>query len=110
MNVGGWSGDEGLRIAEDLVVFLRRDVTEVQSGDDGAVWKRKRPVAVGLDRYIVTQHGGETVQVAFLVSHGDQLPLAVAVRNLDSEDRDGRAIVLSRCGAHVAEYADSGCK
>jgi hypothetical protein len=50
LNVRGSPGDERLGTAKDFVVFLRRGVTVVQSGNDCAVRLRKRPFAVGLDR------------------------------------------------------------
>ena len=54
LNVGGWPGNEGLGTAKDFVIFLRRDMTVVQSGNDCAVRKWELPTAVGLNRYIIT--------------------------------------------------------
>jgi hypothetical protein len=52
-----------LGAAENFVVFLRRDMAVVQSGDDCAVRIRKLPVAVGFDRGIVAQNRTKTVEV-----------------------------------------------
>ena len=54
LNVRGDAGNERLGSAKDLVVFLRWDVTVVQSGNDCAVREWELPLAVGFDRYIVT--------------------------------------------------------
>ena len=43
----------------------------MQSSNDRAVRERKLPCPEGLDRYIVTQDGAQTVQVAFFVGDGD---------------------------------------
>src|SRR5262252_4619864 len=50
LNVRWGAGYERLGLAKDFVVFLRRHVTEMQSGNDRAVWERDLPFAVGLDR------------------------------------------------------------
>jgi hypothetical protein len=67
-----------LGLAKDLVVFPRRDVTVVQSGNDRAVRVWKLSLAVGLDRRIVAQNGTNTVQVACFVGDGDQPPVSVS--------------------------------
>jgi hypothetical protein len=54
LNVRGGAGNERLGSAKDLVVFLRWDVTVVQSGNDCAVREGELSLAVGFDRYIVT--------------------------------------------------------
>ena len=56
---------------KDLVVFLGRNVTIVQSGNDCAVREQGLPFAVGLDRNIVAQNGSKTVEVAFFVGDRD---------------------------------------
>ena len=71
LNVRWGAGYERLGLAKDFVAFLRRHVTVMQSGNDRAVWERDLPFSVGLDRQIVAQDGGKTVEVAFLVGHGD---------------------------------------
>jgi len=53
-----------LDLAKDFVVFSGWDVTVVQGGQHGAVWKRKRAIAEGLDRYIVAEKGAQTVELA----------------------------------------------
>src|SRR6267378_1460821 len=63
LNVLGEAGNKRLGSAKDFVVFLRRDVVVVQSGNDCAVRERKLPLAVGLNRYIVAQNGSKTVEV-----------------------------------------------
>ena len=50
LNVRWGAGYERLGLAKDFVVFLRRHVTVMQSGNDRAVWERDLPFAVGLDR------------------------------------------------------------
>jgi hypothetical protein len=57
---------------------MRVKVPKLFSSVNCAVWIWKLPVAVGLDRYIIAQHGSETVKVAFFVGHGDQTPVAVS--------------------------------
>jgi hypothetical protein len=47
LNVRGGTCHERLGLAKDLV-FLRRDVTVVQGGNDRAIREWKRPLAVGL--------------------------------------------------------------
>jgi len=89
LNVRGGSRNERLGSAEDLVVFLRWHVTVMQSGNDCAVREWELPVAIGMDRDIVTQHGCKAVEVALFVSYRDQPPLAVSGRNLGYEDRGG---------------------
>src|SRR4029077_12479038 len=92
--------NERLGIAKDFVVFLRRDVAIVQSGNDCAVRVWKFSFTVGLDRYIVAQNSSETVEVAFFVGHGNQPPVAVSRGNFDSEDWDGLIIGATRCRGH----------
>jgi len=41
----------------------------VQSGDDRAVREGERSGAIALDRNIIAQHCGETVEVGFFVGH-----------------------------------------
>ena len=72
LNVRWGAGHERLVLAKDFVVFLRRHVTVMQSGNDRAVWERDLPFAEGLDRQIVAQNGRKTVEVAFLVGDGDE--------------------------------------
>jgi hypothetical protein len=43
LNVRWGAGYERLGLAKDFVVFLRRHVTVMQSGDDRAVWERDLP-------------------------------------------------------------------
>jgi hypothetical protein len=57
LNVGGRAGNKRLDLAKDFVVFVRRDVTVMQSRKDCAVRKRKLPLPVGFDRDIVAQDG-----------------------------------------------------
>ena len=90
LNVRGRAGDERLGLAKDLVVFRRRDVTVVQSGNGRAVRVWKLPLAVGLDRHIVAQNGANTVQVAFFVSDRDQSPVSVSGGDFCDEDWSGR--------------------
>src|SRR5579863_187894 len=78
LHVRRWPRNEGLLIAENLVILLRRHVAVVQSSDDGAVRIRERPVTVRLDRRIVAQNSGETMQVALFMCHRDQPPVAIS--------------------------------
>src|SRR4029077_11869463 len=64
LNVRGRPGNERLGAAEDVVVFVRRNVTPVHGGNDGAVRERKLSFLVGLDCYIVAQLDAQTVEVA----------------------------------------------
>src|SRR6266852_8137307 len=50
LDVRWGAGYERLCLAKDFVVFLRRHVTVMQSGNDRAVWERDLPFAVDLDR------------------------------------------------------------
>src|SRR6185436_2511481 len=109
LNVRWRPGNERLGTAKDFVVFLRRDVTIVQSCNDCALRERKLPFPVGLDRYIITQNGSETVEVAFFVGHGDQPPVAVSGGNFGYEDRGGLLIGVSRCGRREGDTAGQGC-
>jgi len=92
LNIRRLPGNKGLVAPEDFVVFLRRGMAEVQSGDDCAVREREFPVTIGLDRYIIPQNGSQTVEVPLFVRHGNHLPVAVSRRNLGNEARDGRLI------------------
>src|SRR5208282_1765465 len=57
LNVRRGAGNKRLSLAKDFVVFLRRDVTVMQSCNDRAVREWKLPCPEGLDRYIVAQDG-----------------------------------------------------
>src|SRR6266850_5895885 len=70
-------------------VFLGRNVTIVQSGNDCAVREQELPFAVSLDRDIVAQNGSKTVKVAFFMGYGDQPPVEVSGGNFGYEDRRG---------------------
>ena len=50
------------------------------------VRKRKLPFPVGLDRYVVAEDGAQIIEVAFFMGHGDQPPVAIAVRKFSTED------------------------
>src|SRR5216683_2396195 len=97
LNVRGRAGNERLGSAKDFVVFLRWDVTVVQSRNDCTVRERNLALAIGLNRYIVAQNGSKTVEVAFFVGHGDQLPVAVSGGNIGYENRGGLCIGV--CGS-----------
>ena len=92
LNVRGGARDERLGLAKNFVVFLGRDVTVVQSGNDRAVREWELPLAVGLDRHIVAQNGANTVQVACFVGDGDQPPVSVSGGDFCDEDWGGRVI------------------
>src|SRR4051794_36136651 len=109
LNVRGGAGNERLRSAKNLVVFLGRGVTVVQSGDDCAVRERKVTLAVCFDREIVTQNGCKTIEVAFFMSNRDELPVAVPKGNLLEEDWRSLVRSLRICGAAVADYNGHRC-
>jgi len=44
-----------LSLAEDFVVFIRRDITVMQRSNDRAVRERKLPFTIGVDRCIVAR-------------------------------------------------------
>jgi hypothetical protein len=46
-----------LSLAKNFVVFLRWDVTVMQSGNDRAIRVRELPFPEGIERYIVAQDG-----------------------------------------------------
>src|SRR6516165_1135878 len=106
LNVRWVAGYERLVLAKDFVVFLRRHVTVMQSGNDRAVRERDLPFAVGLNRQIVAQNGREAVEVAFLVGHGDQPPVAVSRGNAGNEDRG--ALLIS-CGWREGDNPGQRC-
>src|SRR6266849_5640872 len=110
LNVRGGAGNERLGSAKDLVVFLRRDVTVVQSGNDRAVREWELPLAVGFDRYIVTQNSRKTVEVAFFVCDRNQPLVAISRRDSHSIARGGLCIGLSRCGCPEGDNAAQCCK
>jgi len=94
-----------LGTAKDLVVFLRRDVTPGQPGNDRAVLKRKLALPIGVDRDIVAQNCAKIVEVGCFMGHGDQPPVAVAGRNFDSEDRSRLLIGVFRFGGGEGDNA-----
>src|SRR5712691_6688999 len=101
---------ERLITTKDLVVFLGRNVTIVQSGNDCAVREQELPFAVSLDRDIVAQNGSKTVKVAFFVGHGDQPPVAVSGGNFGYEDRRGfLSRGVSRCPRREGNNAGQSC-
>ena len=78
--VGGRPGDKGLRSAEYLVVLVGRNITVRQTHDDGSIGKRKNPVAVCLQCYIVTQDRTNVVEAALFMSDRNEPPIAVLRR------------------------------
>jgi hypothetical protein len=50
LNICGSTGNEGLATAKDFVVFLGRDVTPGQPGNNCAVRERQLSFPIGLDR------------------------------------------------------------
>jgi len=78
----------------------------VQSGNDCAIRIRKGPVTVGLNRYIVAQNDGKTVEVAFFVGHGDHPPVSESGGNTGYEGRGGLIIGVSGSGRDNAGRCD----
>jgi hypothetical protein len=77
----------------------------MQRRNDCAVRKWKLPFAIGFDRYIVAQLGAQIVEVALLVRHGDQSPVAISGGEFDSVDWGGLSSRLSRYGGRVGDHA-----
>src|SRR5947207_10711231 len=88
----GWPRHERLSAAKGFAAFLQRVVAPGEAGHNCAVRVRKLLVPRGLERYVVAQNGAQVVEAAFLVSHGDQPPLAVPGGNFYAEE--GRCIVF----------------
>src|SRR5262245_55583805 len=84
---------ERLVTTKDLIIFLGRDVTIVQGGNDRTVREHWFSFAVSLDCSVVARNDSKAVKVAFFVSHGDQSPVAVSRGNFSYEGRRG---LLSR--------------
>src|SRR5579862_103872 len=105
VRLGPWY--ERLFAAEDFVVLLRWQMTVVQSGNDRAVGERKLRFAICVDCCIVTQHGGKTVEVSFLMGHRDELPVAIPSGNFGNVDRGNLSFGVSdsRC-----EEGDCTCQ
>src|SRR5580693_5185249 len=82
LNVRRGPGNERLGLPEDFVVFVRRDITVVQSSNDGAVRVRKLVIPESGVRYVVAQNGAQTVELPGFMSRGDPPPVAVPLRNL----------------------------
>src|SRR5262249_41013599 len=61
---------------------------------------RKLPFAVSLDRDVVAENRANVVQTSLLVSHGDELPVAVTRRKLAAERLSGRVVVTTRREHH----------
>src|SRR4029078_12937708 len=71
-----------------------------------AIRKRKLPFPKGLDGNVVAQLGAHLFHIApHQVIGGDQLPIAVSRRDLDSVDRRSLSVSLSRCRGHVGGRA-----
>jgi len=105
LNVRGGPGHERLGTAKDFVVLLRRDVTPREPGNDSAVRERNLSFPVGLDRHVIAQNGPQIVEFAFLVGHGDQLPIAVSGGDLNSIDRSGLFIGVRRWMGPIGDHA-----
>ena len=74
------------RISESPLLFLRVCQTPHEQ-DAGVVGERRLPFPLGLDRYIVAQNGTYIVEIAFIVGHGDQPPVAVSGGKVASGNR-----------------------
>jgi len=98
LNIGGLPGNKRLVAAKDFVVCLRRQVSEVQSGNDCAVRERELAFAVSIDGHIIPQNGSQTIEVAFFVRNGNQPPVAVSRRNRSNECWGGRLLGTSKRG------------
>src|SRR3954469_24158297 len=103
LSVCGGSGDEGLGLPEDGVVFVRGDVFPSQSSDDRAVREGARSIFIGLDRDVVSENGAKIVEAACFVSHADHLPVAIAGRYPDAEN--GRGLVVAASGGERCQSA-----
>src|SRR5215469_17199754 len=106
LNIRGLARDKRLGTAKDSVIFLGRGVSVMQSGNDRAVWEWKFPVPKGFDRYTVAQNGTQTIEVAPLMRHGDEPPVAVSGGNLGNKDR-GLLFGMGRQGYDVGDRSQS---
>jgi hypothetical protein len=71
----------------------------MQSSNDCAVRVRELAFTEGVERYIVAQHGAQTVEVACFMGRGDPLPVAVPVRDFGNEDGCGLPSACPGAGA-----------
>jgi hypothetical protein len=55
LNVCGGAGNERLRLAEDLVVCIRLDISVMQRGNDCAVREWVLPFLKGFERYVIAK-------------------------------------------------------
>src|SRR5208282_1410363 len=85
----------------------RRDTSPMDRGNDGAIWKRERPVLESLDRFFVAELRAQLVNLGryYELVHGDHFPIAVSGRDFHSVDRGGVSIGLSKCVGHVGDNA-----
>ena len=107
LNIRRRSGNERLFPSKGFVVLLRRNVPPGQPRNHGSVRKGKRSFPIGLDRNVVPQDGAKIIQVARLVRHGDQSPIAVPGRNLDHRGRNSLSVSLSRSADRESGHAPS---
>jgi len=92
-------------LAKDFIVFVRGDVTVMQSGKDRAIGVWKLPIAIGFDGDIVAQDGSQAVEVASFMGRGNPAPVAVSVRNFGEEGRGGISRGVSSRGNNQGDEA-----
>src|SRR5262249_35092841 len=90
--------------------FFRWNVAVMQSGNHGAVWVWKLSFAVSFDCGIVAQNRTKAIEVTFLVSHGNDFPIAVAGRNLRDENRGSLLIGMSKRWGREGGNSNHTCK
>jgi luciferase family oxidoreductase group 1 len=93
-----------------LIVFVRRDVTVMQSSKDCAVRKGKFPLAIGFDRYVVAQEGAQTVELACFMGRGNPLPVSVSVRHFGNEVRGSLPVSVPWCRCNEDDKSGYCCK
>src|ERR1700722_8219241 len=107
LNVDGGTGDKRLGMAEDFVVFGRRNVTPGESDNYCAVRIRQLSLPEGLDGYVVAENDAKVIVAAGFVGHGDDSPVAVSGRNFDSEDRRSLFRRMTDLDGHTGQRYNS---
>ena len=107
LNVRGQAGDERLGMAKDFIIFLRRDITPREPGNNCAVRERKCSISIRLDRYVVAENGAYIVETALFMGYGNQSPIAVTRWKFAAEDKSA-PVIGARC-RECYSSADAHC-
>src|SRR5207245_2135034 len=70
-----------------------------------AIRERKRTFPVGRHGDGVTKNAAKLIEIASFMGRGDQLPLPISGRNLDTKDRRAVVVSLTRCERHERKNA-----